>query len=467
MNESRNKYLLKNTVIFTIGNLGSKLITFFLVPLYTNILSSVEYGIVDIIVALTNIIVPLLTLNISEAVMRFSLDKSAKKDEITRIGNCVLLGTFLLALFIFPIGSLSKTISEYRVYLYFYVVTSASSQLYLCDLRGKELLLQYSLGNIIYTMCVAILNIIFMLHMNLGISGYFLAYILAGAITTFYAFAVGKAYRAFSEVKINFKQFGAMVKYSIVLIPNSFMWWIINSSDRVILNGMIGPQANGIYAIAYKLPTLVSVLTAIFNQAWSYSAIREQESDDEEKYVNVVFKTVISFVMLIGIGLLTIIRPFLKIYVSAEYYEAWKYTPFLIIGSVYLTLATFMSTSYTVHKDSFGFLFSGMFGAIFNIIFNFLLIPRMGIYGAALSTCASYIVIFLFRLIHTKKYVRYNVYHKEFILGSLFLTATSIFMFVDGVIGRGIQLIILILAVLIYCKSWIPVVNVIIKKLGK
>ena len=144
-----------------------------------------------------------------------------------------------------------------------------------------------------------------------------------------------------------------MIRYSIVLIPNSFMWWIMNSSDRVMVSSMVGIAANGIYAVSYKLPTLVSTLTTIFNQAWSYSAIREEGTEDENEYNNKIFRTLIGIVMLIGIGLITFMKPFLSIYVAKEYYVAWKYTPFLTVGCVYLTLATFMATSYTVHKDSF------------------------------------------------------------------------------------------------------------------
>lgn len=120
----------------------------------------------------------------------------------------------------------------------------------------------------------------------------------------------------------------SMAKYSVVLIPNTFMWWIMNSSDRVMVTSMIGVAANGIYAVSYKLPSLVSTLTGIFNQAWSYSAIREDGSEDENEYNNRVFNRLVSIVMLLSIMLLTIIKPFLKLYVGESYYEAWRYTPF-------------------------------------------------------------------------------------------------------------------------------------------
>ena len=85
--ETKNKYLIKNTIILSIGNFGSKLITFFLVPLYTNILTTSEYGTIDLITMLTTVIVPLITLNISEAVMRYSMDKDLNKEKILRIGT--------------------------------------------------------------------------------------------------------------------------------------------------------------------------------------------------------------------------------------------------------------------------------------------------------------------------------------------------------------------------------------------
>ena len=133
-----------------------------------------------------------------------------------------------------------------------------------------------------------------------------------------------------------------------VLIPNSFMWWIMNSSDRIMVSSMISVAANGIYAVSYKLPTLVSTLTTIFNQAWSYSAIREEGTEDESEYNNKIFKALIGIVMLTGIGILTFAKPFLSVYVSEEYYTAWKYMPLLTVGCVYLTMASFMATSYTV-----------------------------------------------------------------------------------------------------------------------
>lgn len=462
MEISRNKYLIKNTLLFTLGNLGSKLIVFFLIPLYTNTLSTAQYGTIDLVSTVSTVAVPILTLNICESVMRFALDRNTDKEQITQIGTYILLLGCLLGLTIIPICSIFNQISHYKVLTYFYTVSLAASQLYLCDLRGKELLLQYSIGNILHTLLIAIFNIVFLLFLNWGIEGYLLAFILSDIIVAAYALIVGKGYKSFRLKRINKTLLFNMAKYSVVLIPNSFMWWIMNSSDRIMVSSMVSIAANGIYAVSYKLPTLVSTLTSIFNQAWSYSAIKEEGAQDEEEYNNRIFKILIGIVLLIGIGLMTFVKPFLKVYVSPDFYSAWKYTPFLIIGCVYLTLGTFMATSYTVHKDSFGYLFSGMFGAVFNIVLNFALIPSIGVYGAAIATCISYFFVFIFRLIHTRKYIKYKIGNTEFIFGSVILILSSIVIYLDNNIGFVIQLLLFGVAVCILGKPWLPMLKKII-----
>ena len=467
MGNSRNSYLIKNTVIFTLGNLGSKLISFFLIPLYTNALTTTEYGVVDLIATVGTVAVPVLTLNICESVMRFALDKDANKDKITQIGTNLLLIGMVVGLVIFPICHSFDRISQYSAFVYFYVISLAASQLYLCDLRGKELLVYYSIGNVLHTFFIAALNILFLVVFKGGIEGYLNAYIIANILTATYALIMGKGYRSFSFSGVDKKLLQRMIKYSIVLIPNSFMWWIMNSSDRVMVSSMVGIAANGIYAVSYKLPTLVSTLTTIFNQAWSYSAIREEGTEDENEYNNKIFRTLIGIVMLIGIGLITFMKPFLSIYVAKEYYAAWKYTPFLTVGCVYLTLATFMATSYTVHKDSFGYLFSGMFGAIFNIVMNLALIPLIGVYGAAIATCISYMLVFVFRLFHTRKYIRYNITNKEFIVGSVILILSACLMFVDNLFGFTLQCGLMLITIYLFSDVWFPMLKKMLKLKGK
>lgn len=460
---NRAKYLLKNTIIFTIGSFATKLISFFLIPLYTNVLTTNDYGIIDLVSTICTIAVPILTLNIAESVMRFNLDKNADSSKITKIGVCVLCIGSLFGLLLFPICNYFESISAYSCILYFYIIFFASKNLFLCDLRGKELLVQYSIGNILDTFLIAVFNILFLVVFKCGIKGYFFAYTMADFIVTIYAIIIGKSYKSLSS-KFDVIKLKEMVKFSIVLIPNSLMWWIMNSSDHIMVTSMIGASANGIYAISYKFPNLIATITGIFNQAWQYSAIKEEGADDENEYNNRALKVVVSGVMLLGVGMLAVIKPLLKWYVSESYFDSWKYSPFLIVGCVYLTLGTFISTSYTVHKDSKGFLISGTLGAVVNIILNLLLIPIIDVYGAALSTCVSYIVVFVFRAIHTQKYIKYDILTKEFVLGTLFLLFSLLLIYVGNVVSQICQLFLLLLLTIVLRNMWFPLFKSVFRK---
>ena len=109
-------------------------------------------------------------------------------------------------------------------------------------------------------------------------------------------------------------------------------------------------------------------------------------------------------------------------------------------------------------------MFSGSFGAVFNILLNFILVPVIGVYGAALATCISYIAVFMFRVFHTRKYIKYDIWYKEFILGSLLMILSAILMFVDDIKGFLFQLLILVLG---FSKTWIPMLQFFFNKVRR
>ena len=203
-----------------------------------------------------------------------------------------------------------------------------------------------------------------------------------------------------------------------------------------MVTAMIGIAANGVYAISYKLPSILSALSTVFNQAWAYSAIHEDKSDDRVAFNNNMYDKLVRFLLIVTIFLMCVMKPFMKIYVSEAYFGAWEYTPYLLVGNFFLTIATFLSTFYTVNKDSKGFLYSGTAGAVINIGLNALLIPIINIHGAALATCISYICVFLYRVRDTRKYMLVEVFRKQYVVGYIILVLTAASMFLDGLLGQ-------------------------------
>lgn len=438
--EGRKKYLAKNTGLFALNSIGTKLITFFLVPVYTAALVTSDYGIADLVSTVATIIVPIITLNISEAVMRFSLDEDADCDQIMSIGITIAFISSAIGLISVPIVGLIDTIRDFRWYVAGYCIVHGLYQVAVCYLRGTEQLAKFAGTNIIHVFSTAIFNILFLLVFKLGLPGYFQAHIMGYVVGLIFAVISGHIYKVFARFSFNAELAKNMIRYSIVLVPTSFMWWIMNSSDRIMVTAMVGAAANGIYAISYKIPTVLSTMSTVFNQAWSYSAIKEDNAKDRDEFNNKMYETFFSVQILITGALLMIIKPLLRVYISASYYSAWKYTPYLLIGFLFMSLGTFLSTSYTVNKDSKGFLISGTLGAIMNIVLNWMLIPVIGSAGAALATCISYITVFLYRIFDTKKYLNLKVFKYRYLIEILLLVLMSITLY----LGWRNELIILV-----------------------
>jgi O-antigen/teichoic acid export membrane protein len=446
--QERSKYLLKNIFSFLLGKMGPRLITFFMVPLYTYTLTTEEYGTIDLVSTLCTVLMPILILNISDAVMRFALDQGADHHKLMSIGISVLGVGTLVGLVLIPISNLLPVITEYSLALYGYTISSAYMQVFCSYLRGKEKLNAYAIGNIFHTGCIVGLNLLFLLVFHWGVRGYILANVLANLLTAVYAAVVGRVDEVLKDFHPDRKLFVRMVRYSALLIPSTMLWWIIQSSDRIMVSYMIGAAANGIYAVAYKLPSLLSTLASIFNQAWVYSAIREKDSTDVSEYYNQMYDRMVQVLLILTSGIFLIIKPFLSIYVAPEYYSAWKYTPFLLIGFAFLALAGFMGTFSTVHKDSKAVLKTSSVGAIVNLVLNFLTIPYFGAAGAAFATCVCYIAVFVYRVIHTHRhYVKINVLQPKHLVGFVALVAMGFALFMKGVIGQILLIVLFALCV--------------------
>lgn len=409
MIDSRVRYLFNNTVVFAISNFGTKLISFFLVPLYTYTLTVSDYGVADLVTTVTFVLAPMLTLNLSDAVMRFPLDGDSNPDRIISVGLFAIACATGVGLLVIPAASLFPSIAEYSVFMYSYCIATAVFSMMQAFLRGLEELRAFAVSNILNTALTALLNIAFLVVLDWGVSGYLLAYIISMIVSSMYAGFKAGMIRRFANLRFDLPLFKEMAKYAVVLIPNTFMWWIINSSSRVVVTAMLGTVATGMIAVAYKLPSIISVLSNTFTQAWSYSAIREDGSSDCDEFTSRVFDRLVVAAGIITVLLLAGIKWITELYVSPAYAEVWKYSTWLILGNLFLTLGSFLGASYSVHKDSMGYLVSGTIGAIVNLLLMFTLIPLLGLTGSVIASCLSYFVVFVYRFFDTRKYVSIRI----------------------------------------------------------
>lgn len=456
---NRIKYLLKNTSLFAIGELGSKLINFFLVPLYTYILTAEEYGTVDLIFTISTVIIPLVMFNIGEAIMRYALDKDANHENLLSIGIVSIIFGVIISLLIIPICSHFSIISNYCWYMYFYVILSATKTVVTCYLRGKEKLKLYVSCNLLNTFLIAILNVFFLAVLHKGIKGYLTAYILAEVIAIIYALTFGKIYKDIKKFKFDKNLCKAMILFSLAVVPNSLLWWVINSSDRIMVTAIRNVAENGLLAVSYKLPSILTMINTILMQAWKYSAIKEKDSKDKDEFSNKMFNQFLRASMLISACLILTIKPLTKILFAESYYMSWESSVFLLIGFILMGLSTFVGTIYYVEKNMVGNMLSALCGGVVNIVLNALLIPKMGAAGATLAATICYFVILIYRYFDTKKYQNIHLFKKEYILMFTLIIIMTLGNFMSAPVGLLVSIFSFVLLLLINYNFIIKYIN--------
>ena len=450
----KNQYLAKNTFLFAIGNFGSKLISFLLVPIYTNILSTSGYGVLDIINVILTIGLPIITLNISESILRFLLDKDSNKDNILQICYYFSIISIIFSFMLIPIFNLIPEISTHSILIAIYLASSAISGIAMCYIRGVEKIKSYAIISIIKTSFIGILSIVFLVLLHMTIDGYLLAYILSEILAIILCFIFGVSDKKVKLSKPDIYLTKKMVSFSFFLIPNALMWWIINSMDRFMIIPMYGIDANGIYAVSSKVPAMLSIFTNIFNQAWLYSTVKNEQNDkkDSEKYTNYIYSIFFKTIMLVAIILVLIIKPLLNIYVGKSFYTAWIYSIPIIVGTAFSSLGTFISSEYNLHKDSRGFLKSATIGALINLILNYALMSILGVMGAAIATCISFISVFIFRAIDIRKYKKIKYIDRKKIPYIITLITTSISIYINCVFLNILTYTLISILVISYTK---------------
>lgn len=413
--DKKYKQLLSNTFIFALGSFGSKLFLFFLVPLYTSILTTSEYGISELVVNVGKLVLPIASLTIYDAIFPFGLAKDYKKEDVFLNVNIVLIVSSILLLVLTPLWNFYDSIKEWKWYLNCFVISSFVHENNMLYLKVNEKNKEYSVLCIIQSIILVILNLITLLVLEIGIAGYLGSIICSNLLTAFLAFLVGHMNSDLKRARWKPVLFRKMLQYSLPLIISSVLWWAMHSIDKLMIEGIIGSDSLGLYAAASKIPSLVGTITSIFNQAWGLSTIKEVNSDNDSIFYSVVFKRFYVVLFAIAIGIITICKPFMEIYVGNSFADSWIYVPFLIQGAIYSSIAIFINSMFCAIRKSMNIMWSAVVAGVVNILLNYYLIPRIGIQGAAIGTMVAYMILAVVRMVDLRKYIEINYDLKKLI----------------------------------------------------
>lgn len=405
------KSLIKNTFIYTIGNLGSKILTFLLLPLYSFYLTKSELGVFDIILTSVSLFVPIITLQISEAVYRWLLTAKSMEEKIAIVSNSffIVVSGILIFYFIYLI-IFSFFNFEYSGYFAIILFSSCLLPFFQQVTRGLLLNKLYASSGLLNAFLVVLFNILVLIVFNYSIKGLFVALFLSNFIAIFFIIFKINFIRYLRIKQIKSSTYKELLVYSWPLIPNAISWWLINASDRYIILYLLGTDANGIFAVSSRFPSIITVLNSIFMLAWQDHAIGETIGKiKKEKFASKVFNAYVSFELSAVLILIASSQYIVSYLLDSKFYDAWRYMPLLYIGVAYSAFSAYFGASYLKEKKTKGIFVTSVIGGIVNVIISFSLMPHIGLYAPALGTFLSFIIVFILRKIETNSFFRIEI----------------------------------------------------------
>jgi len=403
---NQKKELIKNTIIISIGKFSTKLVSFLLLPLYTSILSTSEYGQFDLLNTISIFLIPVITLQMDEAMFRFLIDANDDNDKRKIFSKTVLfviMSSLVWATIIFLIGTIVNY--KYTIWLIFYCISSVIYTIASGFSRGEGNFKLYSFLAFCSSILNIVLNILFIAVFKFGLTGLFLAYIISSVLVGLYGLWRLKAYR---YITLKYKYKGVMremIKYSLPLVPNSVSWSLISLSNRLIITNQLGISYNGIYSVSNKFPTIINTCYGFFNTSWRESASRAVKTDERNDFYKSVYLNLKRFLLGVSIIMIAILPFIFNILVNKNYQESYIYIPFMIISIYFTNMSSFSSGIFAAYKDTKILAPTTIVATIISITFNILFINKIGLFAPVIGTMLAYFVLNLYRNYKLRKYI--------------------------------------------------------------
>lgn len=410
-----NKYrtLLLNIGLFGINTVATKLITFLLVPLYTYYLSTKEFGITDMSLTVISLVLPIASMSISDAVLRFVIDDSNDQKSVVSYGLIVIGLSCAIVALLLPVLKLSVFggLGNYSGYFLLMYVSTALMTYAGNVARGLNQIKIIPICASISTLITGISAYLLIVRQGIGIQGYFISVSAGPLVGTAIYTIVGKHYKYYSlrSLSGNVPLIKNMLVYALPLVPNTLFWWLGTSINRFFITGMLGIGASGLYAAASKIPNLLNLAYSIFQQAWQLSTFQEYRKSDIGKFFSMILIP-LQAVLTVGASFIMLISQLLASFMlQKSFYSAWTLIPVVLLGFYFSCMNTFYGTVYTTLMKTKYLMTTTIVGSLVCVIATAGLIPVLGLYGAGAASILCNAVIYVMRMINSRRLVSIDV----------------------------------------------------------
>lgn len=406
---SRATDLLKNTGILMIAKISTQVISFLLLPLYTALLTTEDYGRVDIYTSLAMIVIPFLTLQVEMALFRFFITNKdqASQKEIVSTSYAIIAGmTATISIIYLIVSDVLKL--PHRWLLFGYYISQALAAVLLQTCRAKGDNIGYGMASFVSSAMAVVLNVLFVAGLGWHVEGILMASILAQLVSCIYMLRRTRIYSYLSFEIVSLGRCRQLLNYSIPLVFNQIASWGINYSNRLIIVVNWGEGINGIFSVASKFSNIVGTFFNVYNVAWTENVVRSMEDEDGTAYISRIFEFTFSIYLILITGIINLLPLVFNVMVNKAFNDAYMHVPILLVGMLFSGMAATLGSIYIAYSKTREVSITTMLAGMCNIVVHLLLLKKYGLYAASISTLLSFVALFIYRYISIRKFFLLN-----------------------------------------------------------
>ncbi len=436
------KKYFKKTLEYTAGNLFNKLLHLFLLPIFTRLMLPEEFAVYANLMIFISFAGLVYFLGMQQAVFSYFYQKKNSEYKFTIISTIyitLLISGIVLSLLIIVFKSrLSLLIVRTEVYHQIFILISlilffdAIYGMTLSFLNIMERSANYALLSIVKNTLFLVLIIIGSILEKLNINSIFLFLTISSFCSTIAAlFEIRKVLLELVSAKIkkiyySFQLVKDLLKFGIIMIPGTIAMITLRMFDRYMLTYLSPNSLHdvGIYAIGYRVGMIMQFLVSMVSMVYFPYAMRISDKPEAKRSYKQVFNYYLFFGGILGVLVILFAAEIFNVFIDEAYYSAIKIVFFGVISTFLLGVFNIINISFYVKKRAAKIAVAVGIGALLNILFNYFLIPKFGIYGAGAASIFAYLFIVIFNFFAAEK-----VYPVGYNFGLVILTLIVLFLF--------------------------------------